>query len=99
MIDYEDYLRVRNHELWSVKSNKAEQTRMACRKHNYSAYFRKAITVRPDKTIANIAITLIHQTDSLLRKLIDHLKTEFLTHGGIKEKMYAARKEWRRKNQ
>lgn len=75
------------------------QTRMACRKHNDSDYFRKAITVRPDETIANIAITLIHQTDSLLRKLIDHLKTEFLTHGGIKKEMYAARKEWHRQNQ
>lgn len=72
---------------------------MACRNHNDSDYLRKAITVRPDETIADIAITLIHQTDSLLRKLIDHLKTEFLTHGGIKEEMYAARKEWRRQNQ
>lgn len=99
LIDYEDCLRVRNHELWSVKSSKAEQTRMACRNHNDSDYFRKAITVRPDETIANIAITLIHQTDSLPRKLIDHLKTEFLSHGGIKKKMYSARKEWRRQNQ
>ena len=84
MIDYEDYLRVRNLEQWSVNSTKTMQTRMACKKHTDSAYFRKAITVRPDKTIANIAITLNRQTDSLLRKLIDHLKTEFLTHGGIK---------------
>ena len=66
---------------------------------NDSDYFRKAITVRPDETIANIAITLNRQTDSLLRKLIDHQKTEFLTHGGIKEGMYVARKEWRRQNQ
>ncbi|WP_443733375.1 four helix bundle suffix domain-containing protein [Xylanibacter rarus] len=57
------------------------------------------MTLRPDKTIANIAITLNRQTDSQPRKLIDHLKTEFLTHGGIKEEMYAARKEWRRQNQ
>lgn len=99
MIDYEDYLRVRNLEQWSVNSTKAMQTRMACKKHTDSAYFRKAITVRPDETIANIAITLNHQTDSLPRKLIDHLKTKFLTHGGIKEEMYAARKEWRRQNQ
>lgn len=99
LIDYEDYLRVRNLEQWSVNSSKAEQTRMACRNHNDSDYFRKAITVRPDETIADIEITLIHQTDSLPRKLIDHLKTEFLTHRGIKEEMYAARKEWRRQNQ
>lgn len=99
LIDYEDYLRVRNLEQWSVNSTKAMQTRMACRKHNDSAYFRKAIAVRSDETIANIAITLNRQTDSLLRKLIDHLKTEFLTHREIKEEMYAARKEWRRQNQ
>lgn len=99
LIDYEEYLRVRNLEQWSVNSIKAMQTRMACKNHTDSAYFRKAITVRPDETIANIAITLIHQTDSLPRKLIDHLKTEFLTHGGIKEEMYAARKEWGRQNQ
>lgn len=99
LIDYEDYLRVRNLEQWSVNSSKAEQTRMAYKKHTDSAYFRKAIMVRPDETIANIAITLNRQTDSLPRKLIDYLKTEFLTHGGIKEEMYAARKEWRRQNQ
>lgn len=99
LIDYEDYLRVRNLEQWSVNSTKAIQTRMAYKKHTDSAYFRKAITLRPDETIADIAITLNHQTDSLPRKLIDHLKTEFFTHGGIKEEMYAARKEWRRQNQ
>ena len=59
---------------------------MACKKHTDSTYFRKAIMVRPDETIANIAITLNRQTDSLPRKLIDHLKTEFLTHGGIKRR-------------
>lgn len=99
LIDYEDYQRVRNLEQWSVNSTKAIQTRMACKNHTDSTYFRKAIMVRPDETIADIAITLIHQTDSLPRKLIDHLKTEFLTHGGIKEEMYAARKEWSRQNQ
>lgn len=59
---------------------------MACKKHTDSAYYRKTITLRPDETIANIAITLNRQTDSLPRKLIDHLKTEFLTHGGIKKR-------------
>lgn len=39
LIDYEDYLRVRNLEQWSVNCSKAEQTRMARRNHNDSAYF------------------------------------------------------------
>lgn len=99
LADYEDYLRVRNLELWEVNSTKAIRTREVCKKHCNSEFFRKAITVRSDETIANIAITLIHQTDMLLGKLIERQKTEFLTNGGIKEEMYSARKEWRRNNQ
>lgn len=72
---------------------------IVCKKHCDSEFFRKAITVRSDETIANIAITLIHQTDMLPGKLIERQKTEFLTNGGIKEEMYSARKEWRRNNQ
>lgn len=99
LVDYEDYLRVRNLEQWEVNSEKAIRTREVCRKHTDSAYFRKAIAVRSDETIANIAITLIHQTDMLLRRLIERQKIEFLTKGGIKEEMYSARKEWRKNNQ
>ncbi|CCX63911.1 putative uncharacterized protein [Prevotella sp. CAG:1058] len=58
---------------------------IVCKKHCDSEFFRKAITVRPDETIANIAITLIHQTDMLPGKLIERQKTKFLTNGGIKD--------------
>ena len=98
LADYEDYLRVRDKEQWPVSSPKSVQARTVCAKHNDSAYYREAIKIRSDETVANIAITLIHQTDVLLRKLIDRLKKDFVENGGIKEEMYRARTEWRRLN-
>ena len=95
LLDYEDYLRVRDLEQWSLGSEKATQARRACWKCNDSAYYREAIKVRPPCTIANIAITLIHQTDSLLRKLIEAAKAAFLKEGGIREEMSRARRATR----
>ena len=98
LIDYEDYLRVRNLERWDIKSEKAQKTRRYCTTHNRSADYRKAIVLRSDETIANIAITLIHQEDVFLRKLIDRLKSDFLQQGGIREQMSRARIAYRKKN-
>lgn len=91
LLDYEDYLRVRELTAWNVNDEKAQQTRRVCSKHNDSAYYRAAIKERSDETIANIAITLIHQTDVFLRKIIEHLQRDFVKNGGIKEAMYKAR--------
>ena len=95
LLDYEDYLRVRGLEQWNLDSEKAQQTRKVCSKHNDSAYYREAIKERSDETIANIAITLIHQTDLLLRKIIDRLQDEFVKNGGIRESMHKARLNYR----
>lgn len=96
LLDYEDYLRVRNLIKWDVNSEKAAITRRVCSNHNDSAYYSEAIRHRSDETIANIAITLIHQTDVFLRKLLDRLQEDFLRRGGIKELMYQARVSYRR---
>ena len=50
-----------------------------------------------DETIANIAITLIHQEDVILRRYLDYIKEDFLKHGGIREQMTKARIEYRNK--
>lgn len=98
LADYEDYLRVRNLTIWEVNSSKAMKTREVCRKHNDSAYYRAAVEQRNDETIANIAITLIHQTDVMLRKLIERLKSDFVANGGLREEMYRARVDWLKRN-
>lgn len=91
LLDYEDYLRVRGLELWNVNSEKALRTRKVCVEKTESSYFRNAIATRSDETICNIAVTLIHQTDLFLRRLIEKCKVEFLSEGGIREQMTRAR--------
>ena len=91
LIDFRDYLRVRDLEEWGFTSEKGQQCARACRAHNDSAYYREAIKTRSDAAIANIAITLIFQCDKLLRGLIERLKQDFLEKGGIRESMTRAR--------
>jgi four helix bundle suffix protein len=98
LLDYEDYLRVRGLEQWAYDDPRCVQTRAFCKSHLDSAVFREKIKERSDETIANIAITLIHQCDILIRGLIEWKKRDFPEKGGIKEEMYQARKDWQKKN-
>lgn len=98
LLDYEDYLRVRGLEQWPYNDPRCVQTRAFCKKHLDSAVYREKIKDRSDETIANIAITLIHQCDVLIRGLIEWQKRNFLENGGIKEEMYRARKAYRDNN-
>ena len=98
LLDYEDYLRVRGMEQWPYNDPRCIQTRTFCKKHLDSAIYREKIKDRSDEVIANLAITLIHQCDVLIRGLIEWKKRDFIERGGIKEEMYQARKDWQRKN-
>lgn len=98
LIDYEDYLRVRELEQWQPDDARYQQTRAVLAKHNDSAYYREAIKIRSAETIANIAITLIHQTDTMLIRLIEKLKQQFVEQGGIREEMAKARQNYRNNN-
>lgn len=95
LVDYEDYLRVRELKLWHKDSRKALQTRRYCATHADSADYREAVKVRSDETVANIAIILIHQADVLLHRLIERQKRDFLINGGIREQMTRGRIEYR----
>ena len=95
LLDYEDYLRVRDLTQWDINSEKAIITRRICSQRNDSSYYKEKIKERSDETICNIAITLIHQADLLLRRYIEKLQQDFLENGGIKEQMYNARVSYR----
>lgn len=95
LLDYEDYLRVRGLEQWTFNDPRCVQTREFCKRHLDSTVYREKIKDRTDETIANIAITLIHQCDVLIKGLIEWQKKNFLENGGIKEELYRARKAYR----
>ena len=82
LLDYEDYLRVRGLEQWKYDDPRCVQTRTFCKTHLDSAVYREKIKERSDETIANIAITLIHQCDVLIRGLREWKKRDFKEKGG-----------------
>ena len=98
IIDYEDYLRVRDLKQWLPTDPRYQQTRAVLAIHNDSAFYREAIKTRSAETIANIAITLIHQTDTMLVRLLERLKRDFVQQGGIREEMFKARQNYRNNN-
>ena len=95
LTDYEDFLRVRQLQQWPLDDERTKQTQQFCNKHTSSADFLENIESRSPETIANIAITLIHQTDVMLRKLLERLQADFAQNGGIREQMTAARLGYR----
>lgn len=97
LLDYEDYLRINRLNLWTVGNSRLDKLRAICANNNDSAYYRELFDKCDGEMVCNLAITLIHQTDVFLRKLIDRAKTDFLQDGGIREQMTRARLDYRKK--
>ena len=93
--DYEDYLRNHGNQMWDVNSQQCQNARAWCKEHSAPTDYMRVCELRDDITLANIALVLIHQTDFLLRRLLEKYKQEFLENGGIKEQMSQARRSWR----
>lgn len=93
--DYEDYLRNHGQQIWGVDSPQCRNARLWCKEHSDPSDYIRVCHLRDDITVANIALVLIHQTDYLLRRLLEKFKADFLEHGGIKEQMSQARRSWR----
>ena len=96
LIDYEDYLRTRNHRQWENNSVELLKMRELGRKHNDSAFYMPLVMVRPPETIANMAICMIKQTDYLLFKQLKSISEDFLKNGGMRERMTRMRLDRRK---
>ena len=93
--DYEDYLRNHGNQIWDANSENCISARKWCKEHSNTIDYQRVCENRDDITLANIALILIHQADYLLKNLIEKFKKDFLEHGGIKEQMSQARRDWR----
>lgn len=97
LIDYEDYLRVRGLRQWEKDSEEALYVRRLGSQQSVSYdHFRQFCETRSAEVVANIAICLINQGTYLLTRQLRRLELEFLRDGGIRERMYKARKDYRR---
>jgi len=96
LIDYEDYLRTRNHRQWENDSVELLRMRELGRKHNDTAFYMPLVITRPPETIANMAICMIKQTDYMLFKQLQSLGEDFLKNGGMRERMTRMRLDRRK---
>ena len=87
LIDYEDYLRVRNLRLWAEDSKEVDAMRKLGLEHEDSAFFLELAQTRSDEVVANMVIVLIYQADTLLNGYINRKYSDFLREGGFREKL------------
>lgn len=98
--DYCDYLRKMDAKQWDKNSREALFVRDLGRRRDESfETYREFVETRPPDVVANIMICLIHQTNYLLDRLIQHLQEDFLKEGGIRERMTKARLDARQQEQ
>lgn len=94
--DYEDYIQTRHLSLWEPSNPRYKDMLAYCRHHNeiddYKPFFEKW----SDEELCNIALTLLHMVDKMMKTYLQGLEQQFVTQGGIKERMYAARTGYRK---
>lgn len=96
LADYEDYLRVNNHEQWSETSEQYMAMRQLGR-DGTNLYILEIVKSRPLHIVANMAIILIKQEDYLLYRFLESLSKRFIQEGGFREKMHRMRVDQRAK--
>ena len=97
--DYEDYLKSRELPLWDKTHPRYERMLKFCRNHNRWEDYEKLAAKMNAEEMANTALTLCHMVDKMMISYQKKLEKEFVTEGGIKERMTAARLGYRTNQQ
>lgn len=93
--DYRDYLVSHSLQLWDKTYPRFDSMRSFCHDHNDYADYSPMIDRLDDEAFANLCLTLCHQTDALMTTYLKKKEEEFVTEGGIRERMTAARLGYR----
>ena len=91
MEDYRDCLRVHQATIWEKGNPKLEAAREYSSKHNEWEAWKGFFATRSAEVCANLMLTLCNQTAYLLDKMIQQQEADFKVHGGVRERMHAAR--------
>ena len=89
--DYLDWLKSHNAAVWPATDEKAKAARDFAIKNSDWEAWRPIFETRPSDTLANLMLTLCHQTRYMLDKMIVRQEEDFKKFGGVRERMHAAR--------
>lgn len=107
--DFEDYLKSRHLKFYGeapadsiipayyYDASKVKYDAMLayCRQHNKLAEYEPFFSQWTDEEMCNYGVTLCHMIDKMMLSFMEKLEHEFVTEGGIKERMYKARTGYR----
>lgn len=93
--DYEDYLISRGLTIWTSTHPRFNSMVSFCRSHNRLEDYQPFIPRWNDEELANVALSLCHFIDKMMVSYEKYLEQAFITEGGIKERMTAARLGYR----
>jgi len=93
--DYLDYLRSHKLTLWGVSHPRYAAMQHFCQKHNKIEDYEPFFDRWTDEEMSNAAVTLCCMVDTMMQTYQKKKEKEFVTEGGIKERMTAARLGYR----
>lgn len=93
--DFQDYVPAHGLTLWGMGHPRFDAMMQFCREHNklsdYQPFFQKWTA----EEYCNIGFTLCRMCDKMMMTYLKGLETQFVTQGGIKERMHRARTGFR----
>lgn len=93
--DFSDYLLKHQLPQWDSSHERFDGMLEFCREHNDVEDYEPYFNTWSDEEMANIGYTLCRMTDKMMMTYITNLENDFVTEGGIKERMTAARLGYR----
>ena len=93
--DYEDYIISHRLQRWLPGHERYDTMLEYCRTHNNLSDFEPYFERWSAEEIANTAVTLCRMVDKMMMKYQKKKEEEFVTEGGIRERMTAARLGYR----
>ena len=96
--DYLDWLKTHGLAEWPADDKRRIGARDYAKEHADWADWQNFFESRPAETVANLMLTICHQTRYLLDKMIAAQEADFKKHGGVRERMHAVRTAARAEN-
>ena len=94
--DFEDYLKSRRLHQWTHDDERFQPMQDFTKTHNHLSDYEPFFQQWSAEEMANIGLTLCFQVDTMMNKYMEGLEKTFVTQGGIKERMHAARTGYRK---
>jgi four helix bundle suffix protein len=93
--DYEDYIISHKLVKWEKGHPRFNNMLSFCRTHNFLKDYASYFELWTNEEMCNVGITLCHMVDKMLMTYQKKKEDEFIKEGGIRERMTAARLNYR----